>query len=96
MRKTIQAALGGSFDAKLASELLDAYDEAKRNYYLGGLRLSAVEGGRFCEAAFRILQLITTGKYTPLGTPLDAEATISRLAALDVVPLSVETRGTAP
>ena len=47
-------------------------------------------------AAFRILQLITTGKYTPLGTPLDAEATISRLAALDVVPLSVETRGTAP
>jgi len=41
--------------------------EAKRNFYLGGLRLSAVEGGRFCEATFRLLQQRTTGKFNALG-----------------------------
>jgi hypothetical protein len=58
---------------RLVDELLEAYIEAKRNFYLGGLRLSAVEGGRFCEAAFRILQEKTTGSFKPLGKQLDVE-----------------------
>jgi hypothetical protein len=38
---------------------------------LGGLRLSAVEGGRFCEAAFRLLEYATKNKqFTPLAKPL--------------------------
>ncbi|MGH9612658.1 MAG: hypothetical protein ACRD4P_06225 [Bryobacteraceae bacterium] len=63
-------------------ELLEAYVEAKRNFYLGGLRLSAVEGGRFCEAAFRILEEATTGKFTPLGKQIDVEKLRDRLANL--------------
>ena len=55
MRATIRAGLAAKLDAKLVDELLDGHAEAKRNYWLGGLRLSAVEAGRFCEAAFRIL-----------------------------------------
>jgi hypothetical protein len=47
-----------------------AFDEAKRNYYLGGARLAEVEGGRFCEAAFRMLQHAMAGNCTPLGTQL--------------------------
>ena len=34
------------------------------------MRLSAVEGGRFAEAAFRLLQQETTGTFTPLGKSL--------------------------
>lgn len=55
----------------LAEELLEAFLEAKRRFYLGDLRPNAVEGGRFAEAAFRILQWATdSGKYTALGKTL--------------------------
>src|SRR5271157_1584980 len=55
MLSTVRAGLAKFHDSKLVDELIEAYVEAKRSYYLGGLRLSAVEGGRFCEAAYRIL-----------------------------------------
>jgi hypothetical protein len=70
VRAIVEAQLVSTLDQKLVKELLDAHSEAKRNFYLGGLRLSAVEGGRFCEAAFRILQDITEGHHTPLGKTL--------------------------
>lgn len=70
-----------SLNDGLVDELLAAYEEAKRNHYLGGHRLSAVEGGRFCEAAYRILQDVTTGSFTPLGRPLNADKIARQLAA---------------
>ena len=73
MIEAVRKGLSGSHDKKLVDELLEAYVEAKRNYYLGGLRLSAVEGGRFCEAAFRMLQERTTRAFKPLGKQLDIE-----------------------
>ena len=80
MRALIRAGLAASLEPKLVDELLASYDEAKRNYYLGGHRLNAVEGGRLCEAAFRLLQQRTAGKFDPLGTKLDSERTITQLA----------------
>jgi hypothetical protein len=80
--ETIRQGLAKSHSKKLVDELLEAYIEAKRNFYLGGLRLSAVEGGRFCEAAFRILEEATTGKFTDLGKQLDIEKLRERLANL--------------
>jgi hypothetical protein len=65
----------------LVDELIKAYSEAKRNFYLGGHRLSAVAGGRFCEGAFRILQYQVSGKFTPLGRSLDTEKVISNLSS---------------
>src|SRR4051812_46534982 len=82
MRATIRAGLAANLDGKLVDELLDAYEEAKRNFYLGGLRLSAVEGGRFCEAAFRLLQQIVRGTFDRLGVQLDTEKLIKELANL--------------
>lgn len=82
MLETIRQGLAKRYDKKLVDELLEAYVEAKRNFYLGGLRLSAVEGGRFCEAAFRILEEATTGKFTPLGKQLDVEKLREKLANL--------------
>ncbi|WP_163768344.1 hypothetical protein [Mycolicibacterium parafortuitum] len=58
------------------TDLLDAYTEAKRRFHLDDLRPSAVEGGRFSEAAFRILQWQTTGAFTPLGATLTKVPTL--------------------
>jgi hypothetical protein len=82
MRTLIQTQLSVSLDSKLVTELLDAHSETKRNYYLGGLRLSEVEGGRFCEAVFRILEQITTGSFTPLGTQINTDQLINRLSQI--------------
>lgn len=81
-RAQIRSGLAASLDGRVVDELLDAHEEAKRNYYLGGLRLSAVEGGRFCEGAFRLLEQIASLPPTPLGTQLNAERLIQRLASL--------------
>lgn len=80
MRAEIRASLVAVYDEALVEELLDAHEELKRNFYLGGLRLAEVEGGRFAEAAFRLLQQETTGAYVPLGRSLDTEAIIRTLA----------------
>jgi len=77
MRAAIESDLSSRFDAQLVKELLDAHAEAKRNFYLGGLRLAEVEGGRFCEAAFRLLEQICFGKWTPLGAKLNTEKLIN-------------------
>jgi hypothetical protein len=80
MRSVINAQLARSVPPNLVDELLESYSEAKRNFYLGGHRLSAVEGGRFCEAAFRVLEHAAFGSYTALGTSLDTDKLIHRLA----------------
>ena len=46
----------------------------------GGLRLAEVEGGRFCEAAYRILEHTVDGSYTPLGARLDVGKLTQHLA----------------
>lgn len=62
--------LAAGLPPSVVSELLEAFTEAKRRFYLPDLRPNAVEGGRFAEAAFRILQWETAGTYTPLGRTL--------------------------
>jgi hypothetical protein len=55
---------------QLVDELLEAYVEAKRRFHLGDLRPQEVEGGRFSEAVFRILQHLAGQKVTPIGKRL--------------------------
>ncbi|MDT0434460.1 MULTISPECIES: hypothetical protein [Streptomyces] len=66
MNADIRSVLSSAFPPHLVDDLIASYQEAKENFYRGGHRLSAVEGGRFCEAAFRIIEEITTGTHTPL------------------------------
>ena len=82
MIAVVRAWLVAALDEPLVDELLVAYTEAKLKFYEGGIRLSEVEGGRFCEAAFRLLQQRTTGTYTPLGQQLNANTCIQQLANL--------------
>lgn len=81
-RAVIRKGLVAALDPVLVDELLDAYHEAKSNYYLGGLRLSAVEGGRFCEAGFRLLQQQGFGKFDPIGRQLKVDKLIQELGNL--------------
>lgn len=79
MLDQIEKSLKAHFSAPLVDELLAAYQEAKHNFFLSGLRLTAVEGGRFCEAALRMLEEKTTGSFTSLNQQLDAERLIEQL-----------------
>jgi hypothetical protein len=74
MIEVVRKGLAQFYDPKLVDELLAAYIETKRNFYLGNLRPSEVEGGRFCEAAFRVLEQHAKGKYTQIGKQLNTEA----------------------
>ncbi len=81
MLKQIEAGLKAHFPAQLVDKLLEAHQDAKHNFYLGSkLRLSEVEAGRFCEAAFRMLQHARNGNFTALGRPLDTETIIKEQA----------------
>ena len=84
MLQSVRSSLAAQHDPTVVDELLEAYEEAKRNFYEGGHRLNAVEGGRFCEAAFRLLDERVSGSFTPLGRQLDAEALARRLASIPV------------
>lgn len=56
--------------ADLAREVIDTYVEGKRRFHLGDHRPQEVEGGRFSEAVFRVLQHHATGSHTPLRKSL--------------------------
>ncbi len=62
--------------ALLVDELLNSYVEAKRRYHLGDHRPQEVEGGRFSEAVFRLLQEICGQAVTPVGKTLPSVDTL--------------------
>jgi hypothetical protein len=62
--------------ATIAHELFEAFTELKRRLAIGDLRPNVVEGGRFSEAAFRVLQWMTTNSYTPIGATLPKVPTL--------------------
>lgn len=68
MKEVIKKGFESKLPKELANELLQSYEDVKANFYIGKFRPNEVEGGRFSEAVFRILEFITNGgKYTPLG-----------------------------
>jgi hypothetical protein len=82
MLDEIRSSLSAAYPPDLVDELLGAYQEIRRLYYAGGLRLAEVEGGRFSEAAFRMLEAESTGTFTPLGRSLDTTMIQRRLEQL--------------
>ncbi|HEY5641190.1 MAG TPA: hypothetical protein VIW01_14185, partial [Dehalococcoidia bacterium] len=62
--------IAAASDGALAAELVDAFEEMKLRYFRADFRPSQLEAGRFAEAAWRILQLAASGKYTPIGKTL--------------------------
>lgn len=75
--------------SKLPSELVDAllesYNILKQNYYIGKHEPSELNGGKFCEACFRILEYETRGgNYTSLGVSI--QDLIGKLRGLENLP----------
>lgn len=71
--------VGGGLPKELVTELLNEYEENKRRYFLSDFRPAAVNGGRFCEAATRILQFLGTGTYDTLSTGIKVEQQLNRI-----------------
>lgn len=74
------SSLKAVFPKSLVDALMETYGEVKSNFYLGRLRPNEVEGGRFAEAAFRLLEYAAQKKFTPLGTRIDTERVIRDLS----------------
>jgi hypothetical protein len=70
MRAKIETSLAAQAPAPLVKALLDAYAELKDNFNFERFRPSELEGGRFAEAAVRIVQHLATGSHDPMGKPL--------------------------
>ena len=85
-----QGFIAAGIPAELVKELLEAFAEAKRRFYRDDLRPSEIEGARFSEAVFRILEWATTQKYTPLGDTLPKVPTLlGKLEQATTAPESV-------
>lgn len=77
--------------SKLPSELVDAllaaYEEIKQNFFLGKHEPLELNGGKFCEACFRIIQHETSGgNFTQLGVPVSDM--IGKLRDFEKLPLN--------
>ena len=62
--------IGKSIPEPLVDEFLASYVETKRRFHLGDHRPQEVEGGRFSEAVFRVLQHACGQPVTPIGMSL--------------------------
>jgi len=69
MFEKVSSDLKAKLPPDLVDVLLSSYDELKQNFYIGKHEPSELNGGKFCEACFRILQHETNGgSYAPIGT----------------------------
>lgn len=87
MRTRVEASLAAQAPGPLVKALLDAYAELKDNFNFERFRPSELEGGRFAEAAIRIVQHLATASHDPLDKPLPPFDKI--VAALEKVPSAV-------
>jgi hypothetical protein len=70
MRAKIETSLAARAPAPLVKALLDAYAELKDNFNFERFRPSELEGGRFAEAAIRIVQHLAAGSHDSLAKSL--------------------------
>lgn len=71
MLQKVKADLQSRLPLELVDVLLLSYEKIKQNFYLGKHEPSELNGGKFVEACFRILQHETNaGNYTLVGTQI--------------------------
>lgn len=68
MLQKVRRDLQSKLPLELINALLSSYEEIKQNFYLGRHEPSELNGGKFVEVCFRILEYETSsGNYTPIG-----------------------------
>jgi len=70
----------------LVDTLLDSYKEIKENFFLERHEPAELNGGKFVEACYRILDQKTKGSFTPIGT--HTPDMIGKLRAFEQLPSS--------
>jgi hypothetical protein len=70
MRSKIETSLSAQVPPALAKALLDAHTELKENFFFGKFRPSELEGGRFAEAAIRVVQHLLTSTHVAMNKTL--------------------------
>jgi hypothetical protein len=68
----------------LVDYLMSAYYEIKENYLLGRHEPSELNGGKFVEACYRIIEQETKGSYSAIGAHMPDM--IGKLRALEQLP----------
>jgi hypothetical protein len=66
----LEQQIAAACTTELARELFGAYEEMRKRYFRRDHRPGQLEAGRFAEAAFRVLQINATGRFTPVGNTL--------------------------
>lgn len=85
MLQKVRTDLQSRLPSELVDVLLSSYEEIKQNFYLGKHEPSELNGGKFVEACFRILQYETNGgRYTAIGTSI--RNVIGKLRAFEQIP----------
>lgn len=59
-----------SLPEDIRSRLESTYAEIQRRFAEGKFEPTELNGAKFCEVLFRLVEWHTTGKYTPLGTQI--------------------------
>lgn len=87
MLQKVKADLQSRLPSELIEALLNSYKEIKDNFYLERHEPSELNGGKFVEAYYRILQYETNGgTYTPIGT--QTQDLIGNLRKFEQIPAS--------
>lgn len=68
----------------LVDSLLDSYKEIKENFFLERHEPAELNGGKFVEACYRIIEQETRGSFTPIGT--HTPDMIGKLRAFEQLP----------
>lgn len=69
----IRSFISGGLPEDLTTALLEEYAENKRRYFLGDHGPGVVNGGRFCEAATRVVQFLGRAAHVPLADEIKVD-----------------------
>lgn len=69
-RSKLEAELASKVPNDILKSLLDEYQHIKQQFFLGKFQPAELNGARFCECVLRLLELLSTGVYTPFGNEL--------------------------
>ena len=73
----------------LISALQDEFQKLHQQYFLGKWEPSQLDGGRFAEQVFRILELKQSGNFTPIGIPIQRANINSTVSQDTLLPESI-------
>lgn len=76
--KAISGNLKKYIEPSLVDKLLEHYTLIKRNFRLGKFESAELNGSKFSEVVFRILEFVTTKKFTPLNQEIKRFAELCR------------------